>query len=940
MSKELKVIWAKTHNLKNINVNIPKDKLVVVTGVSWSGKSSLAFHTIYNEWKKKYLESLSTYARMFVWGMWEEADVVDIQGLSPTISIDQKTVSNNPRSTVWTITEIYDYYKLLYLHLWERKCVECGSVIKKDSIDWIFEDFSSRKQGEKFLIKAPILKWEEKSFEGVKKTVLNLWFIRFSLNNTIYTINDDVVIDKDADVYVVVDRLVIKDFSNDESSDYKRVQDSIELAFKTWEWQLEIDYVDTDENFKYSNVFVCSNCGHIPEELTISSFSFNSHYWACSECHWLWEKAVFLESSLVKPNLSIEEWAIIAHGFWSYYINLMKEVWKTHWVPTDIPYKKYTKEQRKTIMYGTWEEKYRVKHTTDDGRTNTYHSRFEWVINTLSRRYFSGDRDSDRLKEFTTLMPCPTCNWCRLKPESLSIYIEWKNIWELADLSVDKAIDFFKNYKYPKSKEKIIKWIFKNVVDRLEFLAWVWLSYITISRRSWTLSGWEGQRIRLATQIWTKLEGIVYVLDEPSIGLHPRDNQMLIDNLKRLRDIGNTLIVVEHDEDIMKQCDHIIDIWPWAWKHGWKVIAEGTPEEVLKNKKSVTAPYLSGEKSIDIKRKERKIKNHLSVYWAAQNNLKKVDVDIPLWNLTVVTWVSGSWKSSLVNHIISPYLANNLNWARRTVWRVDRLEWLDKLDKVVIIDQSPIGRTPRSNPATYTWVFTHIRDVFAETQESKIRWYKPWRFSFNTKWWRCEVCDWDGVKKVEMHFLPPVYVTCESCKWKRFNKETLTIKYKGKSISDVLEMTVEEALDFFWAHPKIKKILEVLNKVWLGYIRLWQSSTTLSWWEAQRIKLATELSKRSTWKTFYILDEPTTWLHFQDVEKLLKILHSLVDKWNSVLVIEHNMDVILNSDYIIDIGPTGWDAWGKVVDKWDIKKIMKNKKSYTWEAIRQYFSNK
>jgi excinuclease ABC subunit A len=540
-------------------------------------------------------------------------------------------------------------------------------------------------------------------------------------------------------------------------------------------------------------------------------------------------------------------------------------------------------------------------------------------------------------------MDCPICDWHRLKLESLAVTVNWINIGELANLSVDKALDFLSRLKLTKSQEKITKKVLKNSCDRLEFLKWVWLNYMTISRKAWTLSWWEAQRIRLATQIGTKLEWIIYVLDEPSIGLHPRDNDMLINNLKKLRDIWNTLIIVEHDEDIMRESDYIIDIGPKAWVWGWNIISEWTLKEIIKDKKSVTWAYLNWTRQVIVKRWFRpefkdldKNNKVLRVFWAKENNLKNINVTIPFSNLTVITWVSGSWKSSLVNDILSNYLANNLNRAKRVVGQVDKITWLEYLDKVVIIDQSPIWKTPRSNPATYTGLFTPIRDVFTLVEESQIRWYWPWQFSFNTKAWRCEWCDWDWVKKVEMHFLPPVYVECETCFWTRYNRDTMQIKYKWKTISDVLNMTVDEALEFFISHPKINKTLQTLIDVWLWYIKLWQSSITLSWWEAQRIKLSTELSKRSTWKTFYILDEPTTGLHFQDVDRLLTILHSLVDKWNSVLVIEHNMDVIINADYVIDIWPEWWDKGWELMVAWSINDIKDCIKSYTWQAIKKY----
>ncbi len=958
MSKFLEVYWASTHNLKNINVKIPKNKMTVITWVSWSGKSSLAFNTIYSVWQQKYLESLSSYARMFIGSMKEEALVWEIKWLSPTISIDQKTVNKNPRSTVWTITEIYDYYKLLFLNIWERKCIKCKTKIKKDSILDVIDYLCKLKEGLKFTINSPlkiskIVKSKNQKnldkliFEEIKKEVLSLGFIRFSIQDNLFTVNDSFKKEfqklRLENVEIIIDRLVIKDYYKIDSPDTKRLKDSLNLWFNTWEWHILLNIIWQNKKF-FSNIFICSNCNHIPKELTLSSFSFNSHSWACTDCHWLGVKKVFLEENIINKNHTLLEWAIIAPWFWgNYFFNLLEKVSKTNTLDLNKNWSLLTKAEKNLVLYWTWKKTYEVSFKNEYWQNNKYNSRFEWVINTLQRRYFEWWAEKWHYDDFIVDMICPLCSWHRLKQESLSSTINWFNIWQLSDLPVDKSIEFLSKLELTKSQEKITKKVLKNALDRLGFLSWVWLNYMTISRKSWTLSGWEAQRIRLATQIWTQLEGIIYVLDEPSIWLHPRDNDMLINNLKKLRDIWNTLIIVEHDEDIMRESDHIIDIWPWAWISGWNIVAQWSLNEIIKNKNSITWPYLNWSRKSIIERwfrpkypelfKENKV---LQILWAKQNNLKNIDVTIPLSNLTVVTWVSGSWKSSLVNDILSSYLANTLNRAKRNVWQVDKITWTHNLDKVVIIDQSPIWKTPRSNPATYTGVFTPIREVFSLVEESQIRWYTPWQFSFNTKAWRCEVCDGEGVKKVEMHFLPPVYVECEWCFWSRYKRDTLQIKYKWKTISDILDMTALEAKDFFSNHPKIVKTLKTIIDVWLWYIKLWQSSTTLSWWESQRIKLSTELSKKSTWKTFYILDEPTTGLHFQDVDRLLTILHSLVDKWNSVLVIEHNMDVIINSDYIIDIWIQWWDKWWMLVWCWDINDIIKIKESYTGQAIKKY----
>lgn len=939
MSEFLELYWARTHNLKNVNVKIPKNKLTVITGLSGSWKSSLAFKTIYNIGKQKYLESLSSYARMFIGGMSEEALYDEIKWLSPTISIDQKTTNRNPRSTVGTITEIYDYYKLLFLNIWERKCIECGNEIKKDTLWSIVNEIKEFDISTKFIIKTPILFGEKLSLELIKKEVLKFWFIRYAIHDQIYTLNDDIKILPEYmnSVYIVLDRLIVKNYEWVDNLDIKRLKDSLTLAFKIWNGLLNIDFFTENKTIskKYSNIFVCSICGHIPVKLEISSFSFNSPAGSCHDCHGLWEKPVFLEENIINPRLTIAEWAILPWFGSAYYNELLLQVCITYKINANAKYWDLTKKQKDIILYGTGEITYRLS-PENNMSGKIYHAKYKWVINILTDKYFSWDIEDEKLSSYITNINCPACDGYRLNKESLSVYFKKINIGQLSHHSVKNSIEFFKHIQLSNNEEKIAKNILKNIVERLEFLSWVWLDYMTIARKSNTLSGGESQRIRLATQIGTKLEWIIYVLDEPSIWLHPRDNDMLIENLKRLRDIWNTLIVVEHDEDIMKNADYIIDIWPWAWIHGWNVVAEWTLEEIINNKNSITGPYLAKHISIKIDRNIRNISKFLEIIWATHNNLKNIDVQIPFQNLTVVTWVSGSGKSSLVNHILANYLSNKLNGASRQVWSCKEIKGLENIDKAIVVDQSPIWKTPRSNPATYTAVFTHIRELFAASEEAMIRWFWPGRFSFNTKDGRCSHCDGDGVKKIEMHFLPPVYVKCEYCEAKRFNKETLEVTFKAKNIADVLDMTVEEAMEFFKNQPKIFKVLVVLNDVWLGYIKLWQASTTLSGWESQRIKLATELSKRSTSKTFYILDEPTTWLHFSDTQKLLKILHSLVDKGNTVLVIEHNMDVILNADYIIDIWPTwGDDGWNLVVAG-NIETVKKCSESFTGIAINKY----
>ncbi len=942
MSKFLEVRGAKTHNLKNIDVKIPKNTLTVITGLSWSGKSSLAFATIYSIGQQKYLESLSSYARMFVGNNKDEALYEEISWLSPTISIDQKTTNRNPRSTVWTITEIYDYYKLLYLHIWKRYCIECGDHIQKDSTKDIISYISSHELWTKFYLTCPFLrKHQDLSAEKIKKEVLDAGFIRFLINGEEKNVNDDFTFtESNPLVEIIVDRLVVKDFSQSDSSDTKRLKDSLEIAYKFWLWQLSIQILGKEKK-SFSQIFVCSSCGHIPEKLTISSLSFNSHSWACPECHGLWEKMVFLEESLINPKLTLAEWAVLPPWFGNYFLALIEEVGKKHAINTHIPYGKLSHRERECIMQWTGQELYSVSFVNEQWRSNTYNSRFEGVIPTLTRRYYDGGVEHGHYDDYVTNIECPSCSGYRLTQEALSVKVWWKNIWwknigELTAMNVVDTQKWIQKLKLSQEEKKVAEKVVKNISDRLEFLSWVWLSYMTLSRKSNTLSWWEAQRIRLATQIGVKLEGIIYILDEPSIGLHPRDNDMLIHNLKKLRDLWNTLIVVEHDEDIMRESDHIIDIWPGAGIHGWQVIAEWDFATICKNTTSLTGPYLSGQKSVIVDKKKRKQEKYLTIHGAKQHNLKNIDVHFPIGNLSIVTGVSWSGKSSLINDILASYLLNTLNKANRTVWKHQKITGAENFDKALVIDQSPIGKTPRSNPATYTGVFTFIREVFAMSYDAKLRGYVPGRFSFNTKHGRCNECDGDGVKKIEMHFLPPVYTVCEECEGKRFNAETLEIKYKGKDISDILEMTVEEALDFFHAHPRIIKTLEVLSRVGLGYIKLGQSSTTLSWWEAQRIKLATELSKRSTSKTVYILDEPTTGLHFQDIEKLLHILHGLVDKWNTVIVIEHNMNIILNADYIVDIGPEWGDAGWDLMVQWDIEVVKKCQKSYTGQAIQKY----
>ncbi|MCK9272823.1 excinuclease ABC subunit UvrA [Candidatus Gracilibacteria bacterium] len=945
MSEFLEVNGASTHNLKNISVKIPKNKLVVITGVSGSGKSSLAFDTIYAEGQRRYLESLSTYARMIISGISEETRVDEIKGLSPTISINQKTVSSNPRSTVGTITEIYDFYRLLYLHIGVQKCPNHPEIIlKKDILNDIINHILEFKNQDKFLILAQISK-NLNSFDEIKKEVLDLGFIRFMVEDEIYSIGDEITkkLKKDSKIYIVIDRLVMVDGLKNNENLLKRIKDSLLIAYKNGANILQIYNLENKKIETFSADALCPICHYHLADLSISNFSFNSHLGACPSCHGLGIKPVFLEENIINERLSINEGAILPWNQHKYYTEILNSLCKKHKINCNKPYHSLTKEEKNLILNGS-SETLEVSFAFDYGDDKTFKTKYEGVIPNLIRKYRESDNISEtslkKINQYITEMECDECDGYRLKKEYLNIFVGGKNIGELTNLSVAKSIDYFKKLKLNETEKIISKNIFKNICERLEFLGGVGLDYITISRRANTLSGGESQRIRLATQIGTKLEGIIYVLDEPSIGLHSRDNNMLIKNLKKLASLGNTVIVVEHDEDIMRESDYIIDIGPRAGIHGGEIVFEGKFDEILKDKNSDTGAYLSNKKIVKLEKKPRKIQGFIEIIGAKENNLKNIDVKIPLGLLTVVTGVSGSGKSSLALDILSNYLLNSFLRSSRSVGKVKEIKGIELLDKVIIIDQSPIGKTPHSNVATYTGVFTHIRDVFALTQDAQKRGFGIGRFSFNTKGGRCEVCEGSGVKKIEMHFLPDVYVECEKCLGTRYNTETLEVRYKGKNIAEVLAMDIEESLDFFSAHPKIAKILNVLNDVGLGYIKLGQSAPTLSGGESQRIKLAFDLAKRSTTKTIYILDEPTTGLHFSDIQKLLNILDNLVDKGNTVLVIEHNLDLIANSDYIIDIGPEGGDKGGELIFSGKVSDILKVEKSHTGQALKTYFKNK
>ena len=927
---------AKENNLKNIDIEIPRDKLVVFTGLSGSGKSSLAFDTIYAEGQRRYIESLSSYARMFL-GQMEKPNVEAIEGLSPAISIDQKTTSKNPRSTVGTVTEIYDYLRLLYARIGIPHCPVCSREIKQQTVDQIVDSIMSLPEGTKFQILSPVVRGKKGEHAKELANALKAGFVRARIDGEVTELVEDMKLQKTFKhtIEIIVDRLVVKEGIR------TRLADSIETTTQHSGGNVIIDVIG-DKEYLYSLNYACPEHGISMDELSPRMFSFNNPYGACPTCTGL---GTFLKVNpdLVIPNknLSIADGGICASG-WSkaekgsiagmYYTALGKQFGFT----LKTPIKDISKDGVNAILYGT-ENKLKMTRPTLYG-AGSYMSEFEGVINNLERRYKETTSDWARweIEQVMTACKCPDCNGTRLKPEILSVTVGGKNISEFCDMSIVKAIDFVDNLKLTEKEQFIAESIIKEINSRLNFLKSVGLEYLTLSRSSGTLSGGESQRIRLATQIGSSLMGVVYILDEPSIGLHQRDNDKLLGTLERLRDLGNTLIVVEHDEDTMHAADYIVDIGPGAGVHGGEVVCAGTVDDIVDCKDSITGMYLSGKRKIPVPNTRRKGNgNILTVKGAAENNLKNIDVDFPLGCFTCITGVSGSGKSSLINEILYKNLANELNNAKKSVGKFDKILGLEHLDKVIDIDQSPIGRTPRSNPATYTGVFTDIRELFAQTQDAKVRGYNSGRFSFNVKGGRCEACQGDGIVKIEMHFLADVYVPCEVCKGARYNRETLEVKYKGKSIYDVLEMTVEEALEFFGSIPKIKRKLQTLYDVGLGYIKLGQSATTLSGGEAQRVKLSTELSKRSTGKTVYILDEPTTGLHSADVHKLIEVLQKLVDGGNTVIVIEHNLDVIKTADHIIDLGPEGGDKGGKIVACGTPEEVAKCKKSYTGQYLKK-----
>ena len=936
MEKNIIVKGAREHNLKNVSVEIPRDKLVVFTGLSGSGKSSLAFDTIYAEGQRRYMESLSSYARQFL-GIMEKPDVDSIDGLSPAISIDQKTTSKNPRSTVGTVTEIYDYLRLLYARIGVPHCPVCGKEIKQQSIDQIVDKILELDEGTKFQVLAPIAKGKKGEFQKELEGASKSGYSRVRIDGIVYDLSEKIKLEKNIkhNIEIIVDRLVMKEGIT------SRLTDSLESAFSLTEGTIVIDVIGGEE-ILFSQNFACPEHGSCMDELEPRMFSFNNPFGACPTCSGL---SVFMRVSedLLVPNrkLSIKDGAIKGCGWGKsdastiagMYYNALAEKYN---FTLDTPFNKISPEGQKAIFYGTNGERIKMVRENEYG-SGTYMTDFEGIVNNLERRYKETTSDWSRreIEQYMTTRDCPDCKGARLKPASLAVTVGGKNIKEFTDMSIGDELKFIEELELSEKDKLIGKQIIKEIRSRLSFLCNVGLDYLTLSRSSGTLSGGESQRIRLATQIGSSLIGVLYILDEPSIGLHQRDNEKLLQSLKNLRDLGNTLIVVEHDEDTMNAADFIVDVGVGAGVHGGEIICAGTVDEIKKCERSVTGQYLSGKKKIDVPEKRRKGNGKfLEIKGARQNNLKNVDVKIPLGELVVVTGVSGSGKSSLINEILYKKLAAELNNARKFAGKHDEILGIENLDKVIDIDQSPIGRTPRSNTATYTGVFNDIRTLFAQTQDAKTRGYDAGRFSFNVKGGRCEACEGDGIIKIEMNFLSDVYVPCEVCRGARYNRETLEVKYKGKSISDVLNMTVEEAMEFFGNVPKIRQKLETIFDVGLGYITLGQSATTLSGGEAQRVKLATELSKKATGKTIYILDEPTTGLHTADVKKLLEVINKLVDQNNSVIVIEHNLDVIKTADHIIDLGPEGGSGGGEIVAQGTPEEVAKCKKSYTGKYLK------
>ena len=936
----IKIRGANEHNLKNISVDIPRNELVVLTGLSGSGKSSLSFDTIYAEGQRRYMESLSSYARQFL-GQMEKPDVESIEGLSPAISIDQKSTNRNPRSTVGTVTEIYDYMRLLYARIGIPHCPKCGREIKKQTVDQMVDQIMELPERTRIQLLAPMVRGRKGRHEKVLEQAKKSGYVRVRIDGNLHELTEEIQLEKNIkhNIEIVVDRLVVKEGIE------KRLADSIETVMKLSGGLMILDVFD-GEPVNFSQSFSCPDCGISIEEVEPRSFSFNNPFGACPECFGLGYKMEFDEDLMIPDkSLSIKEGAIAVLGWQScakegsFSRAILDALAKEYHFDLDTPFEDYPKEIHDILIYGTQGKKVAVHYTGQRG-TGVYDVAFEGLIENVNRRYRETFSQASKAEyeTFMRITPCTACHGKRLKKESLAVTVGGKNIFDATDMSIVKFKEFIDGLELSEMQKMIGEQILKEIRARIMFLIDVGLDYLSLSRATGTLSGGEAQRIRLATQIGSGLVGVAYILDEPSIGLHQRDNDKLLKTLTHLRDLGNSVIVVEHDEDTMMAADCIVDIGPGAGEHGGKVVAVGTAEEIMKCEDSITGAYLSGRRSIPVPPERRQPTGWLKVRGARENNLKNVDVDIPLGVMTCVTGVSGSGKSSLVNEILYKSLAKKLNRARTIAGAHDGIDGVDQLDKIIAIDQSPIGRTPRSNPATYTGVFDLIRDLFAATPDAKAKGYSKGRFSFNVKGGRCEACSGDGIIKIEMHFLPDVYVPCEVCGGKRYNRETLEVKYKGKSIYDVLNMTVEEALKFFENVPSISRKIATLNDVGLSYIRLGQPSTELSGGEAQRIKLATELSRRGTGKTIYVLDEPTTGLHFADVHKLVEILRRLSDGGNTVIVIEHNLDVIKTADYLIDIGPEGGERGGTVIAKGTPEEVAESPVSYTGKYVKRYLS--
>ncbi len=935
-SERIVITGAREHNLKDIDLDLPRDAMIVVTGLSGSGKSSLAFDTIYAEGQRRYVESLSAYARQFL-GLMEKPDVDSIEGLSPAISIDQKTTSRNPRSTVGTVTEIYDYLRLLWSRIGKPHCPECGEEITGQTQEQITDRLMTLDEGTRFMVMAPVVRGRKGEYGKLFEQFRADGYTRVEVDGEMRLLEEEIVLDKKYkhDISVVVDRLVMKGEAR------RRLSESIEAAAGMAEGLVAVQVID-GERLIFSESFACLKCGTSMPELEPRIFSFNAPHGACPTCTGLGFKRV-IDPQLVVPDptLSLAEGALQPWrtGYSGYWRRLIKSVAGTYSIDIELPWQELTKEEQDVFLYGTGTERHTIRTKSRAGRRRSYEVKFEGLVNNLERRYQESESEKvrDRIEDYMAEQACPSCDGARLKPSSLAVTVGGISIRDFTEMSATGAREWIDALEMTETERAIARLIVKEVAERLSFLVNVGIGYLSLSRSARTLSGGEAQRIRLATQIGSSLVGVMYVLDEPSIGLHQRDNEKLIGTLERLRDLGNTVIVVEHDEGTMKAADHLVDLGPGAGEHGGEVVAAGTPLEVEANPNSLTGRYLAGTEQIELPEERRKPKGELTVRGAREHNLTGVDVGIPLGVLTCVTGVSGSGKSTLVNSTLHPAVANRLHRSKLRPGPHDGIDGIEQIDKIINIDQSPIGRTPRSNPATYTGVFDHIRQLFAATQESRARGYKPGRFSFNVKGGRCEVCRGDGQIKIEMHFLPDVYVPCEQCHGHRYNRETLEVRFKGKSIADVLEMSIEEAQPFFESIPKIARRLKTLNDVGLGYVRLGQPATTLSGGEAQRIKLASELSKVATGSTLYILDEPTTGLHFADVRRLLEVLARLVDAGNSVVVIEHDLDVIKSADWVIDLGPEGGDGGGEIVATGTPEQVAEVAGSHTGNFLQEAF---